>query len=356
MARAVQLPFVMLAFRNLAVTPRVCALPFQTCIREDLALLRLHRLLRNALHGPDVNRLDLPCRTGVGARPLGVTVRGLLHDERGPLLGWIHHHIGHLTPLIHRLVPGRTGLIIGGAAHHHGSRGDCHRTERGSRYRRTNDRASDSPGRIGSAGTIIPSIAVTMVIIGPVLPVLLLLLPVVLPVLLLLLPVALPVFAIGRLAAGDWLAIPGRRTAGWPAGWHAATAFLGPRPGGWPALLALAVWRLSCMLERLACQFPLLAAPLSAKRPPPPPPPPPPKFPLLAAPLRDTPPPPPPLPPRWASTGATTNTPIKIRPLQAVRDIHRCVRMALTVLSLLLRRAASSAAGQRRSLLPPRAA
>ena len=39
-------------------------------------------------------------RPGVGARPLGVTVRGLLHDERGPLLGWIHNPIGHLTPLI----------------------------------------------------------------------------------------------------------------------------------------------------------------------------------------------------------------------------------------------------------------
>src|SRR5262249_23232078 len=113
------------------------------------------------------------------------------------------------------------------------------------------------------------------------------------------------------------------------------------------------------MSARLACQFPLLAAPLSAKRPPPPPPLPPPKFPLLAAPPRPTPPPtpppPPPLPPRWASTGTATNTPISTKTLQAVRYIHRFVRMAITVLSLRLRRAASSAAGQRRSLLPPRA-
>jgi hypothetical protein len=107
----------------------------------------------------------------------------------GGLLGWIHHHIGHLTPLIHGLVPGRAGLIIGDAAHDHGGRGDRHCTERGSRYRRTNDRTSYSPGRIGPT-VIIPSIAiaVTVVIIGPVLPTFL-------P----LLSVALPVFAIGSL-------------------------------------------------------------------------------------------------------------------------------------------------------------
>ena len=109
-------------------------------------------------------------RPGVGVRPLGVPVSGVLHGDRGPLLGWIHHHIGHLTPLIHGLVPGRTGLIIGDIVHHHGGRGNRHGTERGSRYRRTNDHASDSPGRIGAAGTI-PSITATMVIIGPVLPV-----------------------------------------------------------------------------------------------------------------------------------------------------------------------------------------
>jgi hypothetical protein len=105
------------------------------------------------------------------ASPDCITVRGLLHADRDPLLGWIHNHIGHLTPLIYGLVPGRTGLIIGDAAHHHGGRRDCHCTERGSRYRRTNDHASDSPGRIGSAVMIIPSITVTMVIICPVLPV-----------------------------------------------------------------------------------------------------------------------------------------------------------------------------------------
>jgi hypothetical protein len=118
------------------------------------------------------------------------------------LLGWIHHHIGHLAPLIHGLVPGRAGLIIGNAAHYYRGRGDRHCTERGSRYRRTNDRASDSPGRIGPTG-IIPSIAiaVTMVIIGPVLPTFLPLLSVALPTFLPLLPVALPVFAIGRLVS-----------------------------------------------------------------------------------------------------------------------------------------------------------
>jgi hypothetical protein len=117
-----------------------------------------------------ISRPPLPPRLPARRRcasPDGVTVRGVLHADRGPLLGWIHHHIGHLAPLIHGLVPGRTGLIIGDAAHHHGGRRDCHGTERGSRYRRTNDRASDSP----AGGTIIPSIAVTMVIIGPVLPV-----------------------------------------------------------------------------------------------------------------------------------------------------------------------------------------
>src|SRR5262249_1092673 len=113
----------------------------------------------------------------------------------GGLLGWIHHHIGHLTPLIHGLVPGRAGLIIGDAAHDHGGRGDRQCTERGSRYRRTNDRASDSPGRIAPTG-IIPAIAiaVTMVIIGPVLPTFLPLLCVALPTFLLLLCVALPIF------------------------------------------------------------------------------------------------------------------------------------------------------------------
>ena len=97
-------------------------------------------------------------------------------------MGWIHHHIGHLTALIHGLVPGRAGLIIGHAAHHDRGWGDRHGTEGGSRDRRTNDRASDCPGRIGPAG-IIPAIAiaVTMVIIGPVLPIFLPLLSVALP-------------------------------------------------------------------------------------------------------------------------------------------------------------------------------
>jgi hypothetical protein len=131
---------------------------------------------RLAHHSPPfvyVSRPPLPPRPPARwrrASPDCITVRGLLHADRGPLLGWIHHHIGHLTPLIYGLVPGRTGLIIGDAAHHHGSRGNRHGTERCSRYRRTNDHASDSPGCIGAAGTI-PSIAVTMVIIGPVLPV-----------------------------------------------------------------------------------------------------------------------------------------------------------------------------------------
>ena len=126
--------------------------------------------------------------------------RDVLHHDRGPLLGWIHNHIGHLTPLIHRLVPGRVGLIIGDAAHDYRGRGDRHGTERGSRDRRTNDRASDRPARIGSTG-IIPSIAIAvpMVIIGPVLPIFLPLLSVALPTFLPLLGGALPVFAISCL-------------------------------------------------------------------------------------------------------------------------------------------------------------
>ena len=120
-----------------------------------------------------------PCMANYGATsgsisalsyPQLLATKDMTSRHTGGLLGWIHHHIGHLTPLIHGLVPGRTGLIIGDAAHHHGGRGDRHGTERGSRYRRTNDHASDSPGRIGAAVTI-PSITVTMVIIGPVLPV-----------------------------------------------------------------------------------------------------------------------------------------------------------------------------------------
>src|SRR5262249_11474918 len=105
-------------------------------------------------------------------------------------------------PLIHGLVPGRAGLIIGNAAHYYRGRRDRHGTERGSRYRRTNDRTSDRPGRIGPTG-IIPSIAiaVTMVIIGPLLPAFLPLLSVALPAFLPLLCGALSVFAIGRLVS-----------------------------------------------------------------------------------------------------------------------------------------------------------
>jgi hypothetical protein len=182
----------------------------------------------------------------------------------GGLLGWIHHHIGHLTSLIHGLVPGRAGLIIGDAAHDHRGRGDRHCTERGSRYRRTNDRASDSPGRIGSAGTIIPSIAVTMVIICPLLPVLLLLLPVALPVLLLLLPIALPVFSIGRLSGlATGLRFLG---GGLPAGLLAGTLRLHVLGRGLAARLIARARGLAAFLRARAIGLPISTAGRAALR------------------------------------------------------------------------------------------